>query len=77
MDTKFIKGKDRNDVRCNTGDCEVTETMNTDLKDRFRYVFHTIGEYSREAEKNILNMMVNASKLMYYYENVSQSVPQA
>ena len=69
-----VKGKDRNgdDIRCNTGECEVTDTKNTnnDFKNRFTYVFHTVGPDCRVEH----DMNLNAANLKNCYESVLQKV---
>ena len=67
-----IKGKDSNgnDIRCHTGECEVTDTVNTKLEGSFKYVFHTVGPDCRKEP----NMDKNATKLKKCYESILQKV---
>ena len=67
-----IKGKDinGNDIRCHTGECEVTDTVNTNLQGKFKYVFHTVGPDCRKEP----DMTLNANKLKNCYESVLQKM---
>ena len=67
-----VINKDRygNDVRCEIGDCRVTDTLQTNLQDRFKHVFHTVGPDCRAESK----MRVNSQRLKKCYESVLQNV---
>ena len=66
-----VIGKDSkgNGIRCYTGDCKLTDALNTNLKN-CEYVIHTVGPDCREET----NMKLNAARLRLCYENVLKNV---
>ena len=67
-----VVAKDRsgNDIRCRIGDCVVTDTLQTQLENQYRYIFHTVGPDCRLEKK----MTLNSTRLRSCYENVLQKV---
>jgi O-acetyl-ADP-ribose deacetylase (regulator of RNase III) len=68
-----IKGKDENDddIRCHTGECEVTDTIGTNLEQNgCKYVFHTVGPDCRKQK----DMKLNSEILKRCYESVLQKM---